>query len=308
MIFPWLKDIRLSLWPMSWVLLLLNIIFFITIRVHDSKYNFDETLKIKDQVLVTAGKLAQQVYQSYELPFWSQLLIFDTDQESMLLGAFALRQDTFLHRLNSTPTHHDEIAKQELTIFLSQLEAYKKDSHSLNFALQPEAITPWSWITYQFSHSDLIHLISNMTFLFLFGFLIEAQVGAGVLSIIYILGGIFGGLYFLIGQGSSPVIGASASVSALVAFFILYNWSQKIPMFYFFAPLKGYMGLIYLPAYVLVPLLVIDDFIQVLTSMDGLSGGVAHSAHVGGLLFGGLFALFIKSDLSLFLRRSKTTT
>lgn len=294
MIFPWLKISELKNLPMTWVLLALNLIFFFAIREHDSRYAFSEDLKVKDQVIITAGRLAQQVYKPYELPFWHQLFAYDIDQENQILGTFALRQDSFFKRVKEARANVDEIEKKELVEFLYKLEAYKKNSQSLGMALQSNALTPWSWITYQFSHSEYFHLFSNMAFLLLFGFLIEAQVGAGVLSLIYILGGIFGGILFLSTQTSAPMIGASASVSAMIAFFIVYNWSRNIPMLYFLGPARGYMGIIYLPAYLLTPILLLDDFIEVATTTEGLSGGVAHSAHVGGILFGIVFAFVLK--------------
>ena len=85
---------------------------------------------------------------------------------------------------------------------------------------------PWTLITTFFTHYGFFHILFNMLFLYWFGRLVHDYLGNGRLINLYILGGLAGGvLYILIYNlsplfvnevGYSSLIGASASVFAIV--------------------------------------------------------------------------------------------
>ncbi|WP_020532951.1 rhomboid family protein [Flexithrix dorotheae] len=80
---------------------------------------------------------------------------------------------------------------------------------------------PWTIITYFFTHHGFFHILYNMIFMFWFGKIIEEFLGSNKLKAIYIIGGLAGGITFilsynLLGYGNSTMVGASAGVFAIV--------------------------------------------------------------------------------------------
>jgi membrane associated rhomboid family serine protease len=85
---------------------------------------------------------------------------------------------------------------------------------------------PWTLITYFFTHEGFLHILFNMLNLYWFGMLINEYLGNRKLLSLYILGGIAGGLLYIVfynllpgfseRSANSQLIGASASVLAIV--------------------------------------------------------------------------------------------
>ena len=84
---------------------------------------------------------------------------------------------------------------------------------------------PWSIVTYFFLHVDLFHILFNMLVLYWFGKLIVEYLGSGKVISLYVLGGLAGGLLYLIiyntlpfyaSQQISRMLGASAGVYAVI--------------------------------------------------------------------------------------------
>lgn len=94
-------------------------------------------------------------------------------------------------------------------------------------AALPDFLTkPWTLITYFFLHEGFIHILFNMLFLYWFGNIIKEFLGGGKLVSLYILGGIAGGLFYLLIYNTIPffhdrvagsvMLGASGAVFAVV--------------------------------------------------------------------------------------------
>ena len=85
---------------------------------------------------------------------------------------------------------------------------------------------PWTLITYMFMHAGVLHILFNMLWLFWFGRLSLAFFSSKHLRGLYFLGGICGGLLYMLAYNvfpyfqdavySSYLLGASASVLAIV--------------------------------------------------------------------------------------------
>ena len=85
---------------------------------------------------------------------------------------------------------------------------------------------PWSLLTYMFMHAGVFHLLFNMLWLYWFGRLFLNFFSARHLRGLYILGGLCGGLLYILAYNvfpyfsdavySSYLLGASASVLAIV--------------------------------------------------------------------------------------------
>jgi len=148
---------------------------------------------------------------------------------------------------------------------------------------------PWTLITYMFTHYDFLHILFNMLWLYWFGglflqFFNERQLGG-----LYVIGGIAGGLLFMLAYNIFPyfrnaascsfLMGASASVMAIVFAVSFYQKDMEINLF-----LLGRMKLIYLA--------LLSFAIDLLAMTSANAGG--HIAHIGGALLGIWFASLIK--------------
>ncbi|WP_022797375.1 rhomboid family intramembrane serine protease [Thermus islandicus] len=139
-------------------------------------------------------------------------------------------------------------------------------------------------LTSMFLHGGLFHLLSNMWFLWVFGDNVEDRMGPGRFLLFYLLGGVAAALaQGLFMPGSfAPMIGASGAVSAVLgAYYVLFPRAYVVSVvfliFPFFVtfPAGFYLGY--------------WAFLQLLQGVLGLPG-VAWWAHLGGFLFGVLFA------------------
>lgn len=144
---------------------------------------------------------------------------------------------------------------------------------------------PWTIITYMFLHQDLLHLLFNMLWLYSFGRLFLTLFSAKHLRGLYLLGGIAGGLLYVLAYNvfpyfqpmvrSSYMLGASASVLAIVGATAYRDPDRPLRLF-----LLGTIRLKWLALVVLA----LD--LLMITSQNG--GG--HIAHLGGALAGLAFA------------------
>jgi len=153
---------------------------------------------------------------------------------------------------------------------------------------------PWGIITYMFLHFEFLHILFNMLWLFWFGRIFLHYLTEKQLYTTYLLGGIAGGVLLVLAYnvlpGLSdylPALGASASVSAIVIAISFYSpdYSVYIPLI---GPVKiKYIALLFIALDVLM--------IVNTNSASGLgSNAGGHIAHLGGALYGYLFALQLK--------------
>jgi membrane associated rhomboid family serine protease len=143
---------------------------------------------------------------------------------------------------------------------------------------------PWGIFTYMFIHEGFWHILWNMLGLYWFGQIVQDMIGKPKILPLYIFGGIFGGLLYMLAYnvfplfsnsvGFSSCIGASAGVMAVVlaAATIAPNFELG---FAIIGPVKiKWIALVY----------VVLDLINI---QGGNAGG--HIAHLGGALFGFVF-------------------
>lgn len=93
-------------------------------------------------------------------------------------------------------------------------------------ALNEFIYKPWTLITYFFTHEGFFHILFNMLFLYWFGSIIMEFLGSEKLVNLYILGGLAGGMLYLLLYNTLPffaqqvetsrMLGASAGVFAVV--------------------------------------------------------------------------------------------
>ena len=153
-----------------------------------------------------------------------------------------------------------------------------------NFLMQP-----WSLFTYMFLHADALHLLFNMLWLYWFGQLFLGIFSARHLRGLYILGGLCGGLLYMLAFNEFPyfqnyingswLLGASASVLAIVVATAVREPEYRVNFMFVGAVRLKYVALF----------MVITDLLF-MTSGNG--GG--HIAHLGGALAGWWFAASLR--------------
>lgn len=109
------------------------------------------------------------------------------------------------------------------------------------FGLSIDSLTSlylWTPITYQFLHASLWHLLSNMIGLYFLGNMLLSLVSPRQVVSIYLVGGLAGGAFQLIWNyftATDPlIIGASASVLAIVFAVVALIPHQRIQLLLFF--------------------------------------------------------------------------
>lgn len=139
----------------------------------------------------------------------------------------------------------------------------------------------WQLATYSFLHGSITHLLLNMYALWLFGTRMEQVWGSGAFAIYYFFCVIGAGFVQLLvstmaaGEGSIyPTIGASGGVFGLLLAFGLTFPNERLMLIFPPVVLRAkWLVLIY-------------GCIELWAGVTGTQEGVAHFAHLGGMLFG----------------------
>lgn len=174
------------------------------------------------------------------------------------------------------------------------------DSFALPASFGRFILQPWSLITYMFIHADFLHILFNMLWLYWFGNLFLCFFSSKHLRGLYLLGGICGGLlymvaynvfpYFALSVPVSTLVGASASILAIVAATAYREPNYLIQLFLFGTIRLKYLALIVIGA----------DLLFITSSNAG-----GHIAHLGGALAGLWFASSLSKgrDLTAWINR-----
>ncbi len=142
-------------------------------------------------------------------------------------------------------------------------------------------IKPWTIISYMFLHEQLIHIFFNLLVLYFGGRIFIQFLNDKKLVVVYFLGGLAGGLIYILSYNLFPVfqkvlpisvaLGASASVMA-----VLVAAATYVPNFVVRLVFIGNVKF----KYIAIGLVVLD-----LIRIQGNNSG-GHIAHIGGALFG----------------------
>ena len=197
--------------------------------------------------------------------------------------------DTFDARLRIKDDNNG--LQEELDSLNTQYVQLTASSILDQYAFIPAHPNPVSYLTANFLHGGWLHLIGNMWFLWLAGFVLEDVWGRWLYTVFYFIAGAAAlQLYAWSAPGSLvPTLGASGAVAALMGAFLLRFPRMKIEMgwllFFRFYRFKA-------AAYYLLPLWLLMEVFY--GSLFGSGSSVAHWAHVGGFVFGALGALALQ--------------
>lgn len=148
---------------------------------------------------------------------------------------------------------------------------------------------PWTLFTYFLLHEDPFHILFNLLVMYWFGQIIGDMIGSKRITALYVMGGVAGGLlyllvynllpYFSSQVSSSVLLGASAGVYAIVT-----AAATLVPDYTMFLLFLGQVRIKYIALFYLI--------VSVAQTTSTNAGG--NIAHLGGALIGFLFIKQLK--------------
>ncbi|HKD55116.1 MAG TPA: rhomboid family intramembrane serine protease [Steroidobacteraceae bacterium] len=155
------------------------------------------------------------------------------------------------------------------------------------FALWPLAsgqFHVWQLITYAFLHGNFAHIFLNMFALFMFGRGLELYWGSRRFLGYYFVCVLAAGLTQLAVEagsgGAEPVLGASGGVFGILLAFAWYFPRQKLILLPIPIPIPAWL---FVTGYAII---------ELFSGLTRTQQGVAHFAHLGGMLGGALCILY----------------
>ncbi|NIR45155.1 MAG: rhomboid family intramembrane serine protease [Gemmatimonadetes bacterium] len=152
----------------------------------------------------------------------------------------------------------------------------------LGFTASEALKEPWTIITYMFVHGNFFHVFLNMLMLFFFGPPLEERWGGKEFLKYYAICGVAGALFnvgamaFGLGTGNIPIVGASGAIYGIMLAYAL-NWPNSLVWIYAIFPIK------------VKYLVIILGAMTFFSAFGGASDGIAHFAHLGGLVVGYIY-------------------
>jgi len=155
-------------------------------------------------------------------------------------------------------------------------------------AYTPYGFLPWQLLTYGFMHGGFGHLLFNMLALVMFGAPLELTWGQRRFLTYFLLCVAGAGLCQLLVATWSlqnhgvlfPTVGASGGVFGLLLAYGLLFPNQRVMLLFPPIPMKART------------LVIVYGAISLLFGVTGTQAGVAHFAHLGGMLFGWLMICY----------------
>ena len=167
---------------------------------------------------------------------------------------------------------------------------YRKSLVGQWLALDSEQISwllPMQLFTYQFLHGGVMHLLMNGLGLFFIGRALESSIGRREIIGLYLVSGVVGALFQLgfaavfPAQFAGPMVGASAAVFGFMSVLArLFPHREVYLLLFFVLPIRLKLNWVFWGSFAIA-------MVSILAAIRTEAGdSIAHSAHLGGLLFG----------------------
>jgi len=186
--------------------------------------------------------------------------------------------------------------------FVFALELSGGEAFVLKWAAIPANVTTGhQWVTIltaMFMHGSWSHILGNMVFLWAFGPEIEDAMNPFRYLIFYLAGGLVAMLAQIGLNPSStiPNLGASGAIAAVMGgFLVTYPSDQIRSILIIFV----FIRITLIPAALLIGVWFLIQLFNFGSVATVQTGGVAYAAHVGGAIFGMIFARFFEDPQRL---------
>ena len=142
------------------------------------------------------------------------------------------------------------------------------------------SFAPWQLVTYAFLHGGLTHLLFNMFALYMFGGAIEQVFGTRRYFTYYVVCAVSAALtqlvFALVTGGVYPVVGASGAVFGLLLAYAMYFPNNRVMLIFPPIPMQARTFVFLYAA------------LELFLGVTGTQEGVAHFAHLGGMVGAGI--------------------
>ena len=153
-------------------------------------------------------------------------------------------------------------------------------------------VTP---LTSMYLHVGLVHLASNMLYLWVFGSAVEQQLGRRRFIAFYTTCGLLAAAVQVLAWRDSPIpaVGASGAIAGLLAAYLVLRPGATIAAV---APVLFFFPAVDVPAVLMLGLWFLSQFLAGVTTLASAeaSGGVAWLAHLGGFVAGLVLVFFFR--------------
>ncbi len=171
----------------------------------------------------------------------------------------------------------------------------------------------WQLVTHMFMHGGFLHIFFNMWALIMFGSAVEQTIGSKKMLWLYFVAGLgavalhFGTMYLeglylenqiMAGSATAakayatlkvtPTVGASGAIYGLLMSYALLYPQRRLTLIFPPISMKAMTWII------------IFAVIELVLGVRGIADGVAHFAHLGGMLFGWLMIRYWRKKGTLF--------
>ena len=148
---------------------------------------------------------------------------------------------------------------------------------------------PWTLLSHMFVHQGFWHIAWNMIMLYWFGRIVGDLIGDKKILPLYIAGGLFGALFYLLFANIFGYHGIAYGASAAVMTFVVAA-GYLAPDYNMRLLLIGDVKLKYIAAGLVIMNLVM------ITEANNIGGRIAH---IGGAIFGGLYIYLLRDGTDL---------
>lgn len=157
-------------------------------------------------------------------------------------------------------------------------------------ASRPASLLPF--FTHMFLHGGWLHFLGNVWTLYIFGDNVEDRMGSTIFLLFYLVGGLLAAVaqVFFLQNSAIPLVGASGAIAAVMgAYFAYYPRARVLTL----VPLFFIGWFVNLPAVIYLGFWFLSQVfsgVMELASGAMAMGGIAWWAHIGGFVFGAIFA------------------
>ena len=144
------------------------------------------------------------------------------------------------------------------------------------FIPQLALLRPWTLVTYAFLHANFPHVLFNMLMLFFFGPRLEERLSSATFIWFYLVCSVGGAVLSFALSPGAMVVGASGAIFGVVVGFARY-WPRENIYIWGILPVQARILAIFMVASSLI------------AGVMGAQDGIAHFAHLGGLVAGWIF-------------------
>ncbi len=150
-------------------------------------------------------------------------------------------------------------------------------------------------VTFQFLHGGVVHVASNMLYLWIFADNVEDRIGPARFLVLYLGSGVVAAVtQIVVTPGSAiPMVGASGAIAGILGGYLFLFPSARIVTL---VPLGFFSRIVELPAFLFLGVWFLLQWVQGLTAIGHVAdvGGIAFWAHIGGFVSGVVGVTFLR--------------